>query len=67
MGGAVLAFFASAVLIVMGMQLQQTYVDQSIQDWRGIEGDLSGNTRPIYIAPGFQWQSLAYYRGTALG
>jgi hypothetical protein len=66
-GAAAVAAFGVALLAVMGMQLQNTYVGPPRQDWRGVAAEVSRDTGPIYIAPGFQWQSLAYYRGTTFG
>ena len=66
-GYAGLAAFSLAVLIIMAVRFEWTYTAPSRQDWRSVAADLSGRPDPIYIAPGYQWQSLEYYRGTPFG
>jgi hypothetical protein len=66
-GYAPIALLGVAMLIVMALGVQKTYTAPSRQDWRSVAADLAGTSEPIILAPGYQWQTLAYYRGTSFG
>ncbi len=66
-GYAAVAVFGVVMLALMTVRVERTLTGPSRQDWRGVAAELKGNGQPIYIAPGFEWQSLAYYRKTELG
>ncbi len=63
-GYAAIALFGVAMLMVMAVRVERTYTGPSRQDWRSVAADLSGTSKPVYIAPGFQSFSLSYYTST---
>jgi hypothetical protein len=61
----VIVAFAGCMLAFMFKGFASTYTAPPLQDWRSAAEDVAGRGELIYVAPGYQWQSLAYYRGSS--
>ena len=58
---ALLVLIGIATVTIAAIGTEQTYEAPSRHDWKGVAQEVKG--LPVLIAPGYQAQTLAYYRG----